>query len=432
MGLVEDFIARYRKEYDFYDQAARLVAQTLEARLQAEGIRSIVTSRAKSPARLSSKVQQRASKKSYKGIDDIYADIVDLAGVRVALYFPGEREQLDTVIKELFALVGDPKTFPEKASGATTVKTDAPYTKRFSGYWATHYRVQMRDNALGEAQKRYAEARVEIQVASVVMHAWAEVEHDLVYKPLQGALSDDEYAILDELNGLVIAGEIALERLQRAAEARVAAADRPFANHFDLAAHLLALTSSLLRSPQGDTALGRVDQLFELLKQLNLATPGAIQRYVQALHGDTERRPISEQITDQLLAEKDARYAVYESVRQAHSTMSLVPEQHPREADLHEAIGYFLKEWIALEKRLRTLVGGDARFVIPTGKLLAQVEVLDEQARLEIERIRRVRNNLVHGVEMPNPADIREDANRLRKLVTMLRKRRKKDQQAKQ
>jgi hypothetical protein len=38
--LIDDFIARYRKEYDFYDQAARLVAQALEANLQAAGIRS--------------------------------------------------------------------------------------------------------------------------------------------------------------------------------------------------------------------------------------------------------------------------------------------------------------------------------------------------------------------------------------------------------
>lgn len=45
-------------------------------------------------------------------------------------------------------------------------------------------------------------------------------------KPLQGRLSDDEYAILDELNGLVMAGEIALERLQKAGEARVAAGGR--------------------------------------------------------------------------------------------------------------------------------------------------------------------------------------------------------------
>ena len=45
------------------------------------------------------------------------------------------------------------------------------------------------------------------------MHAWSEVEHDLVYKPLNGTLSEEELAILDELNGLVLAGEIALERL---------------------------------------------------------------------------------------------------------------------------------------------------------------------------------------------------------------------------
>lgn len=47
--------------------------------------------------------------------------------------------------------------------------------------------------------------------------------------------------------------------------------------------------------------------------------------------------------------------------------------------------------------------------------------VLDEQTRLEIERIRRVRNNLVHGVEMLNPADIREDATRLHRFVATLK-----------
>ena len=47
------------------------------------------------------------------------------------------------------------------------------------------------------------------------MHAWSEVEHDLVYKPLAGDLSEEELAILDEINGLVLTGEIALERLQK-------------------------------------------------------------------------------------------------------------------------------------------------------------------------------------------------------------------------
>src|SRR5690606_9552985 len=97
-------------------------------------------------------------------------------------------------------------------------------------YWATHYRLKLRESSLQEGQKRYAAARVEVQVASVLMHAWSEVEHDLVYKPLQGTLSDEEYAILDELNGLVLAGEIALERLQKAGEARVTREGTPFAS----------------------------------------------------------------------------------------------------------------------------------------------------------------------------------------------------------
>jgi hypothetical protein len=33
MDVIDEFLARYRKEYDFYDQAARLVAQTLESNL---------------------------------------------------------------------------------------------------------------------------------------------------------------------------------------------------------------------------------------------------------------------------------------------------------------------------------------------------------------------------------------------------------------
>ena len=79
----------------------------------------------------------------------------------------------------------------------------------------------MREESLDRSQKKYTTARIEIQVASVLMHAWSEVEHDLVYKPLQGTLSDEELAILDELNGLVLAGEIALERLQNAGNERI-------------------------------------------------------------------------------------------------------------------------------------------------------------------------------------------------------------------
>ncbi|WHZ23121.1 MAG: hypothetical protein OJF47_002233 [Nitrospira sp.] len=48
MDLIETFINRYQTEYDFYDHAGRLLARMVESNLQGAGIRSFVTSRAKS------------------------------------------------------------------------------------------------------------------------------------------------------------------------------------------------------------------------------------------------------------------------------------------------------------------------------------------------------------------------------------------------
>lgn len=195
MKLINKFIEQYNKEYDYYQKLAQIISNKIEDQLFNRGIKAIVSFRAKKPERLYDKLVKRDQKKNYKTISEIYQDIVDLAGIRVSLYFPSERELLDEIINEIFD-VKLTKVFPDN--------THIPkYTKRFSGYWATHYRVQLKDNDL---TKRYQNTLAEIQVASV----------DLVYKPYSGELSKEELAILDEINGLVLAGEIALERLQSA------------------------------------------------------------------------------------------------------------------------------------------------------------------------------------------------------------------------
>jgi ppGpp synthetase/RelA/SpoT-type nucleotidyltranferase len=421
MPLIEDFIARYRKEYDFYDQAARLVAQTLEANLQAAGIRSRVTSRAKSVGRLDAKVRQRALTKQYTSVEGIYDDIVDLAGARVELYFPAERLQVDSTIKTLFRVVGEPKDFPKDSS-----ETNEAYKRRFSGYWATHYRVYLRETSLSDAQKRYAEARVEIQVASVLMHAWSEVDHDLAYKPLQGELSTEEYSILDELNGLVMAGEIALERLQRAGEARIAAGERVFSSHYDLAAHLLNSADATLRGPEANTAIGRVDLLFELLVQIGLATPNQLKPYLDALHHDTERRPFAEQIIDQLIAENEERYKLYEEIRAKQSEVG-IDDRDKLEPDLQNAMGFFLTRWIDFERAVREKEYQDSGMTIDLisplspSRRLNILGLLGADSRREAEWIRRVRNNLVHGVEIPSPSDLYEAGTRIEALTSRLR-----------
>ena len=184
-----------------------------------------------------------------------------------------DRDKVGDIIKENFTLLEEPKIFPKK-------KETPNYNKRFSGYWARHYRVQLKDNLLQDTQKRYVNSKTEIQVASVLMHAWSEVEHDLVYKPLNGTLSEEELAILDELNGLVLAGEIALERLQIAGTARIVK-EKLFNNQYDLASYLYDKYEDKLKNKRQQ--LGNVELLFRLMKRCDVNTSSDLAPYLTPL-----------------------------------------------------------------------------------------------------------------------------------------------------
>lgn len=256
------------------------------------------------------------------------------------------------------------------------------------------------------------------------MHAWSEVEHDLVYKPLQGKLSDDEYAILDELNGLVLAGEIALERLQRAGETRVSAHDREYTNHYDLASSLLEMSRAKLAGLNiHDSAIGRVDLLFELLRDLGLNKPEDLTRYVDALHADFERRPLAEQVIDQVLAEDTSRYAVYERVRALDvPALALTSIDVPR-ASQSEAIGQFMALWIDYERMLRAVAAtkGYKSIGMPSGRFLSTISEISPELIEAAERLRHFRNQLVHGIEVPDSEYIRAQSSDLKKLVELMR-----------
>ncbi|CAJ0775104.1 GTP pyrophosphokinase [Ralstonia thomasii] len=418
--IAAQFIGRYRREFDFFEQAGRIVAQQLETQLESSGIRAMVTFRAKNPKRLEAKVRQRDAKKKYASVDDIFADIVDLAGVRVALYFPAERLEVDKIIRDRFA-VAEERLFEGSENPA--------YKKRFSGYWATHYRLQLREAALTDANMRFAEAKVEVQVASVLMHAWSEVEHDLVYKPLQGTLSEDELAILDELNGMVLAGEIALERLQRAAEARLAKQGASFENHYDLASFLIKYVRMKDGNELMEPVVGDVQVLFRFLQLLNISTAEELEPYLENLVPDSELRPVAEQIADQIIASDPERYNAYAIARNqilpADLTLHMVDANTIRH-DAHSAIGYFLSQWICLEKFLRDLasvrgVEKTKRGIMPPSVHVAEAlgVFTDEQLRF-IHYMRRVRNNLVHGVEVPEPKFVMSMAQELAAILNNL------------
>ncbi|MFD6094847.1 GTP pyrophosphokinase family protein [Nocardiopsis flavescens] len=412
MKIIEKFVKQYAKEFDFYDQAARIAARKLESNLQREGIRAIVTSRAKSIPRLEEKLHKRNPKKLYKSIEDIHEDIIDLAGVRVALYFPGEREQAGKVIDRIFREHDTKKIFPE-----TNEKSPK---NRFSGYSAVHYRVQLDPSHMDETEKRYASAKIEIQVASVLMHAWAEVEHDLVYKPFNGELSSEEYSLLDQLNGLVLAGEISLEQLQQAGKARVRESGRTFANHYELASYLVSSASSSDIEEVTDQGLGRVDLLFNFIKELGLSAADSLRPYLQNLHNNLEIRPLSEQIIDALLEEDQSRYEKFFNIQKKAGANN---SETPQKNNINHEFGRFLSSWIILEKLLRELLPvtpQQQRVPLTTGRMINEITTINDETRFEINQLRVMRNRLVHGIETPPAEQLKSAADRMEGIIQEL------------
>lgn len=293
--VIAEFVKQYETDLAHYETAARLCESYISSLLESSGIRAIVTSRAKRVASLRRKLLKRHREKNYQTLEDIARDIHDLAGVRIALYFPGDREPVRRLIREHFRVEKE-KEFPESCRRVTN-----GYTPRFPGYCATHFRVFMRPEHLHPEQRRFAETQVEIQVATVLMHGWAEIEHDLVYKPAIRGLSRQEYAMLDQINGLVLASEIALENLESAIKAKVAEPDRQFSNHYELAVYLRAWFHGIGTS--GGPALGRVDALFELLERSGLHSPRALQPYLQDLDLANRELSVSEQLLEKINGE---------------------------------------------------------------------------------------------------------------------------------
>jgi ppGpp synthetase/RelA/SpoT-type nucleotidyltranferase len=416
-AVIESFVAAYLREFDFYQEAARLCALRCEKLLEVNGIRAMVTFRAKRPDRLRDKLLKRDGEKNYSSEDEIRADVADLAGVRAALYFPGDREKFAKLVADAFAPFKT-KEFPEPRPERTE--------KRFSGYHATHYRVRLRPDELTEAQRRYAEAPIEIQVASVLMHAWSEVEHDLIYKPATGELSEDEYAILDELNGLVLAGEIALERLQRAVENRVAQYGATFSNHYELAAFLYEQMKSRSAAAKArEPIMGRVDVLLGLLRLAQLDNAEALRPYLEDLDGDNEARPIADQIADRILAERSDLYQAFMDLQEKAGRNPY--DRLPSSSDeKHELTGRFVSRWVVLERFQRNLAEnatGARHSVLRPWRVTAQLlqqEGIESETLRKIETLRVVRNRIMHGTPVQDAATLQAALDDLESVLNLL------------
>ncbi|KGQ02609.1 hypothetical protein BBAD15_g12179 [Beauveria bassiana D1-5] len=295
VAIVEDFMESYERQFDFWARLAHLAEKQCRRALNDNGIPAIISSRAKRPDRLRDKLLKRVEEKDYKDHKDILNDVVDLAGVRVALYFPSQESQVASLLRGLFVLK-KLITIPPSTTGKNDIQLALitsghnayTYTNQFSGYRATHLRVKLRPDGMAmEEQNRYCSSMIEIQVASLLMHAWSEVEHDLAYKTLNGDISDDEIRMLDGINGLVRTGEVMLSQLRASMEARVSQSTKPFANPFELGAFIQSCAHTHFGDNKGDICyrrMGSLSSLLYVITHLERNTPQKLGALIKAFY----------------------------------------------------------------------------------------------------------------------------------------------------
>jgi ppGpp synthetase/RelA/SpoT-type nucleotidyltranferase len=396
MNIIDEFITQYNKEFDYYQKLSQIVANKIEEQLSKRGIKAIVSHRAKRSDRLREKLMKRNEEKRYDSIESIYADIVDLAGIRVSLYFPSEREIIGEVVNELFA-IEQTKKFPDSTH-------NPKHTKRFSGYWATHYRVKLKSESI---TRRYEGTLAEIQVASVLMHAWSEVEHDLVYKPFSGNLSTEELAILDEINGLVLTGDIALERLQSAMAERTKQSNS-ITNKYELTNFLI---NNLDKNLAEKLKLGDTSLLNNYFNTINKFNPKQLVKFISRIDFEAE-----ESITDQLLSMLLEEISDLEKVSFNNYFRGLNLSE--KSASGFES---FVKCWVIIEKASKEYLTKEEiesrRFFIPNLTFLKEKKLINIPEYRKLQQLRIIRNNLLHGIQAPSDNYLMENFQDLKKIT---------------
>lgn len=130
-----------------------------------------VTSRVKSEQSASRKIESKPEK--YTGGFD---DLTDVLGIRVITYFADQVDQVARILREEFAI--DDKNSVDKR----LVLGDKEF-----GYMSFHFIASVsKSRALLIEYQRFAGVKFEVQIRSILQHAWAEIEHDLGYKGSAG------------------------------------------------------------------------------------------------------------------------------------------------------------------------------------------------------------------------------------------------------
>lgn len=163
--------------------------------------------------------------------------------------------------------------------------------------------------------------------------------------------------------------------------------------------------------------MGRADVLLRFLQLVSKDKPKELDPYLADLDIDTELRPLVDQIVDRIIAGDEELYNKYSQARREVSPRNpyASAQESTRSQGYEEALGYFLSRWIDLEAALRSKAEEDHTETTNVrtymGARASTIRLLDqsqipENLKQEINYIRQIRNQAVHGIETPPPEQL--------------------------
>ncbi|MCX6757229.1 MAG: RelA/SpoT domain-containing protein [Candidatus Nomurabacteria bacterium] len=238
-SVYEKLTREYQEKYDLYFDFCSNIAPILEQVIKDRSYRyQIVTCRAKKLASASMRFQNKDCKQ--------LSDLKDLAGCRVIFYLESD---INKFIKDIYDTFGRDNIVEHE----NKISID--------GYNAVHIVIKLgADRLIHPENKRYEGLVCEIQLTTVLHHAWSEMEHDIVYKPSKELSEFDAKAF-----------EAIREGFKKTMTEHIQPAMRDFEHlvqeNEKLKGGKGVFNSSFLKQIEGATSLNELEDNLKLLEQ---------------------------------------------------------------------------------------------------------------------------------------------------------------------
>lgn len=164
-GYLDSILTEYKSKFSLYEEFRIAAHRTLEALLKEGEYKYQIMSRTK----LHDRLREKLLRKKEEGIFyHSVEDVEDLVGFRVIFYTERDKEKFINKIKS-------------EIEGAMRIEE----RKKENGYKSTHIIMSFGPKRLQLSEyKHFRGLKSEIQITSILHHAWAEIEHDIIYKDI--------------------------------------------------------------------------------------------------------------------------------------------------------------------------------------------------------------------------------------------------------